>query len=156
MTETAIVIYLARSQMPRAIILKPTGGKGYAFGYPGKEAGEDGEGVADCRPIEYNVIQEARVAATRRSRVITISMPPEMAASAEFLAQKENRTMSELFREAFRAYHAQRAGAIFDEIGKYAATRNPNGYTEDDVERLVHEVRAEMRAEREAKQALAS
>ena len=90
---------------------------------------------------------------TRRSRVFTISMPPEMAASAEYLARKENRTMSELLREAFRAYHAQQVGTIFDEIGKFAATRNPNGYTEDDVERLVHEVRAEMRAEREAKKA---
>ncbi|MGA2674096.1 MAG: ribbon-helix-helix domain-containing protein [Terracidiphilus sp.] len=93
---------------------------------------------------------------TRRSRVFTISMPPEMAAAAEQRAKQENRTMSELFREAFRVYHAQQVGAIFDEIGKFAATRNPNGYTEDDVERLVHEARAEMRAEREAKQALAS
>jgi predicted transcriptional regulator len=82
----------------------------------------------------------------RRSRAFTISMPPEMAAAAESLAKRESRTMSELFREAFRAYHAQQIGTIFDEIGKYAATRNPNGYTEDDVERLVHEVRAEMRA----------
>ncbi len=90
---------------------------------------------------------------TRRSRVFTISMPPEMAASAEYLAKLENRSMSELFREAFRAYDQQRISFIFDEIGKYASTRNPNGYTEDDVERLVHEVRAEMRAEREAKKA---
>ena len=35
-------------------------------------------------------------ATRRRSRVITISMPPEMAAAAESLAKKENRTMSEL------------------------------------------------------------
>jgi predicted transcriptional regulator len=88
--------------------------------------------------------------ATRRSRVFTISMPPEMAASAQALAKQENRTMSELLREAFRAYHAQRLGAIFEEIGRYAETTNPNGYTEEDVPRLVKEVRAEMRAEREA------
>ena len=103
----------------------------------------------------------------RRSRVFSISMPPEMgmektiaaarqAASAEALAKQENRSMSELLREAFRAYHGQRIGAIFDEIGKYAATRNPHGYTEDDIPRLVKEVRAEMRAEREASQALAA
>lgn len=87
--------------------------------------------------------------ARRRSRVFTISMPPEMAEAAESLAKQENRTMSELVREAFRTYHAQRIGAIFDEIGKYAATRNPNGYTEEDIPRLIEEVRAEMRAERE-------
>ncbi len=64
--------------------------------------------------------------------------------------------MSELFREAFRVYHAQKIGAIFDEIGKYAATRNPHGYTEDDVDRLVHEVRDEMRAEAAKRSALVS
>jgi metal-responsive CopG/Arc/MetJ family transcriptional regulator len=92
----------------------------------------------------------------RVSRVFTISMPPEMAAAAEFLAKRENRTMSELFREAFREYHRSRLGLIMEETAKYAVTRNPHGYREEDVERLVHEVRAEMRAEREAKQALAA
>jgi Arc/MetJ-type ribon-helix-helix transcriptional regulator len=87
----------------------------------------------------------------RRSRVFTISMPPEMAASAEALAKQENRSMSELLREAFRAYHSQRIGGILDEIGRYAAARNPNRYTEKDVDRLVHEVRAEMRAERKTR-----
>jgi len=81
-------------------------------------------------------------------------MPPEMAASAEALAKQENRSMSELMREAFRQYHGQRISAIFDEIGRYAETRNPHGYTEEDVPRLVKELRAEMRAEREAKLAL--
>jgi len=79
-----------------------------------------------------------------------------MATAAEFLAKLENRTMSELFREAFRMYHSSRIGLIMDEVGKYAATRNPSGYTEDDVERLVDEVRAEMLAEREAKRVLAA
>ncbi len=83
----------------------------------------------------------------RRSRVFTISMPPEMAKAAESLAKQENRTMSELVREAFRAYHAKRIGAIFDEIGKYAAARNPNGYREEDIPRLIEEVRTERRAE---------
>jgi hypothetical protein len=81
-------------------------------------------------------------------------MPPEMATAAEFLAKVENRTMSELFREAFRMYHSSRIGLIMEETAKYAATRNPHGYTEDDVERLVDEVRAGMHAEREAKRAL--
>jgi predicted DNA-binding protein len=86
----------------------------------------------------------------RRSRVFTISMPPEMAAAAELLAKRENRTMSELMREAFRAYHERQVSRFIDEMGDYAKTRNPNGYTEEDIPRLVAEVRAEMRAEREA------
>jgi len=93
---------------------------------------------------------------TRRSRVFTISMPPEMAASAEYLAKLENRTMSELLREAYRAYHAKQLGSIFDGIGNYAAARKPSAYTEDDVERLVHEARTEIRTEKEAKKAAAA
>lgn len=88
--------------------------------------------------------------ATRRSRVFTISMPPEMAASAEALARQENRTMSELFREAFRAYNEHQIARFFDEMGEYAKTRNPRGYTEEDIPRLIDEVRAEMYADRKA------
>jgi hypothetical protein len=92
----------------------------------------------------------------RRSRVFTISMPPEMARAAESLAKIENRTMSELFREAFRGYHKSRIGLLLDESAKYAATRNPKGYTEEDIPRLVKEVRSEIRAQREAREAIAA
>ncbi len=37
----------------------------------------------------------------RKSKVYTISLPPELAQRAEALAQRDSRTMSELFREAF-------------------------------------------------------
>ena len=40
----------------------------------------------------------------RTTRVYSITMPPEMAKQAERLAKKENRTMSELIREALRRY----------------------------------------------------
>ena len=40
----------------------------------------------------------------RTTRVYSITMPPEMAKQAERLAKKENRTMSELMREALRRY----------------------------------------------------
>ena len=40
----------------------------------------------------------------RTTRVYSITMPPEMAKQAERLARKENRTMSELMREALRRY----------------------------------------------------
>jgi hypothetical protein len=60
---------------------------------------------------------------------------------AEALAKRDSRTMSELFREAFRAYYAQQARRTLEEIGEYAARRNP-GYTEADVSRLIKEVRS--------------
>jgi predicted transcriptional regulator len=79
----------------------------------------------------------------RKSKVYTISLPPELAQRAEALAQRDSRTMSELFREAFRTYSAQQTRTTLDELGKYAAGRNPKGYTEADVPRLTKDVRAE-------------
>lgn len=40
----------------------------------------------------------------RTTRVYSITMPPALAKQAEALARKENRTMSELMREALRRY----------------------------------------------------
>ncbi|MFP5230293.1 MAG: ribbon-helix-helix protein, CopG family [Acidobacteriota bacterium] len=81
-------------------------------------------------------------APVRKSRVYTISLPPDLAQRAEALAQRDSRTMSELFREAFRTYAAQQARQTLDERGEYAAGHNPAGYTEADVPRLIKEVRA--------------
>jgi len=70
-------------------------------------------------------------------------LPPELALRAEALAKRDSRTMSELFREAFRTYSAEQARTTLNELGEYAAGRNPKGYTEADVPRLIKEVRAE-------------
>ena len=56
--------------------------------------------------------------------------------------------MSELFREALRVYYAQQARMTMDEVGDYAASRNPRGYSETDVSRLIKEVRSEKPARR--------
>lgn len=82
----------------------------------------------------------------RTSKTITISLPPEMAAKAEALAAEEGRTMSDLFRGAFRTYYGNVVDGWFKELSGYAATRNPHGYTEADIPRLIKEVRAEMAA----------
>jgi len=83
------------------------------------------------------------IATARKSKVYTISLPPELAQKAEALAQRDSRTMSELFREAFRTYSAQQARRTLDELGEYAEGRNPKGYTEADVPRLIRQVRTE-------------
>ena len=83
------------------------------------------------------------IATARKSKVYTISLPPELAQKAEALAQRDSRTMSELFREAFRTYSAQQARRTMDELGEYAEGRNPKGYTEADVPRLIQQVRTE-------------
>jgi predicted DNA-binding protein len=97
----------------------------------------------DFMTKQYTVGMPAR----RTSRVYSISLPPELARKAESLAKRDSRSMSELFREAFRAYYAQDARRALREIGEYAEARNP-GYSEADVPRLVKEVRAEKRARR--------
>ncbi len=79
---------------------------------------------------------------TRKSRVFTISVPEPMAEMVTNLAEEENRSISEVFREAFRAYQwrliEKRRQAI-------VASLPPTPYTADDVESLVHEVRREER-----------
>ena len=85
------------------------------------------------------------MAARGNTKTITVSFPVELAEQAEQLARTESRTMSELFREAFRTY---RAAAVRKRLaaGKaYAQGRAPHRYTESDVERLVDETRAEVR-----------
>ena len=91
------------------------------------------------------------IATARKSKVYTISLPPELAQKAEALAQRDSRTMSELFREAFRTYSAQQARTTLDELGEYAAGLNPKGYTEVDVPQLIQQVRAEKPRRRPAR-----
>lgn len=80
----------------------------------------------------------------RTTKQFTISMPPEMAESVIDQAKRENRTVSELMREAYRAYREKQIRAIFEEIQQEVQANNPMGYTADDVPRLIKEVRQEM------------
>jgi len=81
--------------------------------------------------------------ATRTRRTFTISFPPELASQVEQLAEQESRTTSELFREAFRTYRAQQLRKVFMEFNELGRKNKHKGYTPEDVERLVHEVRSE-------------
>ncbi|HWG20330.1 MAG TPA: ribbon-helix-helix protein, CopG family [Terracidiphilus sp.] len=76
-------------------------------------------------------------------RTFTISFPPELAEQVEEMARRESRTTSELFREAFRAYRAEQFRKMIAEMNEMGRQNNHNGYTADDVERLIHEDRAE-------------
>jgi CopG family transcriptional regulator / antitoxin EndoAI len=75
----------------------------------------------------------------RTTKTVSVTLPPEMLARAEQLAKKENRTMSELVREALRQY--ERKG-WWDEMNAYGlAKANERGLTEADVMPAVREVR---------------
>jgi predicted transcriptional regulator len=84
----------------------------------------------------------------RLSRVFTISFPPELAKQVDRIAKEESRNVSELFREAFRSYSRERIRLRLREDVEYARTRNPEGFTPEDVERLVSEARSRKRPEK--------
>ena len=77
----------------------------------------------------------------RTAITVSITLPPELLNKAQELAQREHRTMSELFREALRRYMA--TDAQWD--GLLARTRAKGKAlgiaSEADVERLSDEFR---------------
>jgi len=81
---------------------------------------------------------------------ITITLPAAVAAKAEARAESEGRTVSEVFSEAFRDYMSETFLRTMEDIRRYALTRNPHGYTEEDIPRLIKEVRAKMAVEEAA------
>lgn len=80
----------------------------------------------------------------RATRQFTISLPPELAEQVTQIAKAESRTISELFREAFRTYRAGRVRAILKASQQAGRANNHMGYQPEDVERLIHEARAEI------------
>lgn len=79
---------------------------------------------------------------TRSSKVLTLSLPQEMFKKAEKIAKDENRTRSELFREALRQYIASRER--WQEIRKWGSesAKELGIKSEADVERLIDEFRS--------------
>jgi metal-responsive CopG/Arc/MetJ family transcriptional regulator len=89
-----------------------------------------------------------KTSSRRSSRVFTISFPESLAKQVVAVAREEDRTISELFREAFRAYRMERNDRKLIAARAEAAERASVRYTEADVEALVDEIRAENYARR--------
>ena len=81
---------------------------------------------------------------------ISITLPSYLAAKAQLVAEREGRTLSDLFCESFREHQAAVVAKWWKELDE-DSMRNPNGYTEEDIPRLIKEVRAEMSAEEQAR-----
>jgi predicted DNA-binding protein len=79
----------------------------------------------------------------RTTKQFTISLPPELAEQVMATAKAESRTISELFREAFRTYRAARIRELLNASQEVGRLKGHMGYTPDDVERLIHETRDE-------------
>ena len=81
----------------------------------------------------------------RTAKTISITLPPDLLVKAQELAQREHRTISELFREALRRYMA--ADPEWDALLRRtrAAGKALGVANEADVERLSDEFRVENR-----------
>lgn len=77
----------------------------------------------------------------RTTKLITISVLPDFLKKADQIAKEENRSRSELFREALRRYIAERELRRMQRYGMKKAKEL--GLKEEDVQRLVDEYRAE-------------
>jgi len=76
------------------------------------------------------------IATSRKSRILNISMPPEMYESVETVAREENRTKSELMREAFRHYQFARRWRIIRRWGEETANQL-NIQTDEELEQFL-------------------
>ena len=76
----------------------------------------------------------------RTTKVITFSLPPEMAEQVKQVMAEEDRTMSSLIREALRLYMDDREWRSLVRYGQRRAREQV--IAPEDVERLVEELRA--------------
>ncbi|MFQ6015707.1 MAG: ribbon-helix-helix protein, CopG family [Anaerolineae bacterium] len=71
----------------------------------------------------------------RTTRVLNISVPPQMYEEIEQVAKEESRTKSELLREAFRQYQFNRRWKVIRQWGEITA-RRLNIVSDEDIERI--------------------
>ena len=74
-----------------------------------------------------------------KSRIISISLPPDMTKEVQEMAQEERRSVSEIIREALRQYSANRVLKDVRKIARKAAKKK--GIKPEDIDRIVHEGR---------------
>ena len=78
----------------------------------------------------------------RTYKTVSVTFPPALLSRAMAIAEREQRSMSELLREAFRTYERSRAGDLEDEaettrrIKASAAAVRRGEYTDYDEEGL--------------------
>ena len=86
------------------------------------------------------------------SRNISISLPEEMIQQANQLAASEQRTLSELFREAFRSYRAQQLKKMAEGGTQHPQAPVQSSLKGQELSRIAKQIRAELETERTAAQ----
>jgi len=78
----------------------------------------------------------------RISKVSSISLPPEMLKEAEEVAREENRTKSELVREALRRYLSEKRWQKIRQWGNATVKKyGLEGMDETDIAEMITEMR---------------
>ncbi|MBW3578589.1 MAG: ribbon-helix-helix domain-containing protein [Actinobacteria bacterium] len=93
--------------------------------------------------LSYSKSVREVTVAERASKVLSVSVPPDLARDFERLAEQQGRNKSELFREMLRVYQAYQETGRFEILQRYGAAR-ARGLAiedEDDVERLIQQAR---------------
>jgi predicted transcriptional regulator len=75
----------------------------------------------------------------RTAKVISFSLSPDMEKEVQRVAKEEHRTISELLREAFRQYLANRDLASIRKEGKKIAKKMK--LAEGDIQKIIHQSR---------------
>lgn len=76
----------------------------------------------------------------RTTKIMSLSLPPEMVREVERIVKKENRTKSELFREALRKYIDDKRWLEIRQWG-LKISQELGVSTEEDVDKLIHQYR---------------
>jgi metal-responsive CopG/Arc/MetJ family transcriptional regulator len=90
--------------------------------------------------IKYDQVIPEEV--MRTTKVLSVTLPSPMLLEAQELARRENRTMSELIREALRQYQSRKRWETIGALGQ-ASAEMLYLKTEEDVVRLIHDFRKE-------------
>lgn len=79
----------------------------------------------------------------RTTKVLSFSLPPELAKEIESIARKQCLTKSQLLREMLLVYRLQLQERKFEELQRYGRkkAREAGIITEEDIERIIHEAR---------------
>ena len=86
----------------------------------------------------------------RIAKTISITLPPDLLLKAQQTALREHRTMSELLREALRRYMGEDRAQQLESWNRLLQRTQAQGRAlginnQDDVDRMIHEYRAEKR-----------
>ncbi len=76
-----------------------------------------------------------------KSKIISISLPPDMTNEVQDMAKEERRSVSEIIREAFRQYAANKALSDVRKVARKSAKKK--NIKPEDIEHIVRDDRSE-------------